>query len=81
MVDRLKVEPPAEVTDEDIRDDILDTLDRHTLIDTSRVNVPVSNGIVTLTGSADNYHDFRTVEQIAQFTNGVIDVRNELVIT
>ncbi len=80
VINDLRVHLPEETTDRAIRRDILNTLERHTLIDTGRVNVKVSRGIVTLSGTVDGYNDFRTVEEIAKFTNGVVDVINELVI-
>jgi osmotically-inducible protein OsmY len=80
VADGLSVSPPHEISDEDIRNDILGTLARNTLVDTSRVNVEVGGGIVTLTGAVDDYNAYRTVYQIANYTTGVIDVRNDLVI-
>jgi len=80
VVNDLKVRLPEETADQTIKGDILNTLDRHTLIDTGRVDVTVQGGIVTLRGIVDNYKAFRTVEEIAKSTHGVIEVRNELVI-
>lgn len=79
VVNDLSVSPPQEISDEDIKNDILSTLSRNTLIDSDRVRVDVSDGIVTLTGSVDDYNAYRTVAQIANYTIGVIDVRNEIV--
>jgi osmotically-inducible protein OsmY len=80
VINELTVSPPQLISDEDIRNDILSTLARNTLIDASRVNVGVDDGIVTLTGSVDDYNAFRTVYQVANYTTGVIDVNNDLTI-
>jgi osmotically-inducible protein OsmY len=40
----------------------------------------VSGGVVTLTGTVGDYFAFRTAEDIAKFTSGVVDVHNDLII-
>lgn len=79
VADTLTVLPPEEIPDEEIRDDILSALDR-SYVDASGVNVSVQDCVVTLDGQVYNYNDYRTVEQIADFTGGVCDVNNNLVI-
>ncbi|HQG31292.1 MAG TPA: BON domain-containing protein [Deltaproteobacteria bacterium] len=79
VVNELSVEPLEEVSDEDIRDDILNALDR-SYVDAGDVNVSVKGCVVTLDGTVHDYNEFRTVEQIADFTAGVCDVKNNLVI-
>lgn len=76
----LRVEPAGGVPDEDIRKDIEDTLSRNTLIDTRGIDVQVEEGIVTLRGPVDDYLTYRTAEEIANYTSGVIDVHNEMII-
>jgi osmotically-inducible protein OsmY len=76
----LRVEPVGTETDEDVRKDIVTTLARNTFIDADRVDVQVDGGVVTLTGTVDDYFAYRTAEDIAKFTSGVIDVHNSLVI-
>jgi hyperosmotically inducible periplasmic protein len=78
-IDELKVMPPEEIPDEEIRDDILNALDR-SYVDASGVDVAVNDCIVTLAGTVFSYGDYRAIEQIADFTNGVCDVNNNLVI-
>ncbi len=80
VINELKVEPPEEITDEDIKSDIERAFARTGSVNTDRVNVSVQNGIVTLKGTVGDYYAYRTVQEIADYTNGVIDVRNELVI-
>jgi osmotically-inducible protein OsmY len=79
VADALRVLPPEEIEDEEIRDDILSALDR-SYVDAGGVGVSVDDCIVTLEGQVYSYNDYRTVEQIANFTGGVCDVKNNLVI-
>lgn len=77
---QLKVEPSRAVTDEDIRTDILSSLVRNSFPDVSMVNVHVKNFVVTLSGTVQDYLAYRAAEDIAGYTNGVVDVNNNLVI-
>jgi osmotically-inducible protein OsmY len=77
---RLVVHPIRRFSDEDIRLNILSSLDRNASIDTSMVNIYVKHGIVTLSGTVADYQAYRTAEEIARYTNGVVDVNNNLVI-
>lgn len=76
----LRVEPAAAQTDEDIRGDILTTLARNTFIDDRNIEVEVSGGTVTLTGTVGSYFAWSTAGDIAKFTSGVVDVHNDLAI-
>ncbi len=75
---RLSVQPIGEVSDDDIRDDIIGTLARNTFIDASNIVVSVEKGEVTLSGVVDNHLARRTALGIAHNTNGVIDVHDNL---
>ncbi len=79
--DELTVSPTAPAAvDEDIRREIVAALERNTSIDTSGVSVEVNNGLVTLTGAVPDYAAFRTVEDAARYTTGVLEVNNTLTI-
>jgi osmotically-inducible protein OsmY len=75
---QLRVKPVGEVSDEDIKNDILGTLERNTFLDASRVRVEVHDGAVTLSGAVDNYLAYRTALDIANNTNGVTSVHDTL---
>ncbi len=65
-------------SDERIREDVCDRLSHQWDVDASEVEVQVSNGEVTLTGSiADREQKFR-VEHIADGVGGVNEVHNQL---
>ncbi|HQG31291.1 MAG TPA: BON domain-containing protein [Deltaproteobacteria bacterium] len=80
VINELKVKPPEEITDEDIENDIKRAFARTRYVDTDRVDVSVENGIVTLKGTVGDYYAYRTVQEIANYTSGVIEVHNRLVI-
>lgn len=65
-------------SDERIREDICDRLTAHPDIDPSDLEVSVSNGIVTMTGTIESRHEKRVVELIADDTLGVDDVDNQI---
>ncbi len=75
---RLTVKPIVEVSDEDIRNDILATLSRNAFIDASHITVSVENGVVTLSGVVENHLAQSTALSIAHNTNGVVDVHDRL---
>lgn len=75
---RLEVRPRSRISDKEIRNDILATLARNTLIQALHVDVSVDEGVVTLSGMVDNHMTHRTVVAIATNTSGVIDVQDNL---
>jgi flavin-binding protein dodecin len=65
-------------SDERIREDVCDRLSQHWDLDASEIEVNVSSGEVTLTGSiSDRDQKFRA-ENIADGVGGVIEVHNQL---
>jgi osmotically-inducible protein OsmY len=65
-------------SDERIHEDINDRLTSHPGLDASDIQVMVSKGEVTLTGSVDSRWAKREAEDIADSTLGVTDVHNQL---
>src|SRR5262249_26648576 len=65
-------------SDERIREEISDTLMRHPDIDASDIEVQVSKGLVSLTGTVEDRHEKRLAELIAEDPLGVDDVDNRL---
>ena len=64
--------------DDRIREDVNEELTRHPDIDASEIEVQVQNGEVTLTGKAEDRHQKRLAEDIAERCSGVTDVHNQL---
>jgi osmotically-inducible protein OsmY len=65
-------------SDDRIREDVSDQLTEHAHIDASEIEVDVSGGVVTLTGSVDDRWAKRLAEDIAEGVPGVRDVMNQL---
>ena len=77
---RLAVVPTRKISDEEIASDIMGSLKRNVLVDAERLDITVSNGIVTLSGSVPNWASRRAVRRAAYRTPGVVDVRDNLII-
>jgi osmotically-inducible protein OsmY len=65
-------------SDDRIREDINDRLTDHAYLDASEIDVAVSDGDVTLTGSVINRYAKRMAEDIADDVSGVKNVENRL---
>ena len=65
-------------SDERIREDVCDALMMHPDIDPSDIEVKVSDGEVTLTGTVQDREDKYTAEQIADAIAGVREVTNNV---
>jgi osmotically-inducible protein OsmY len=72
------VAPTAEIEDELIAEDINGELERARLLDESKVQVDVKDGVVTLTGEVRVTFSSWRAERIARTARGVRDVNNEL---
>ena len=65
-------------SDERIREDINDRLTDHAYLDAYDIEVMVSQGEVTLSGTVESRRDKRTAEDIADSVSGVKNVQNNL---
>ncbi len=65
-------------SDARIREEICDRLTTHPDIDASDIEVTVTSGVVTLTGTAEDRHEKRLADLIAEDAVGVDDVDNQL---
>lgn len=65
-------------SDERIRDDVNDRLSDDAFLDASNIDVTVSNGEVTLTGTVSERSDKRRAEDIAESVSGVKNVEVRL---
>ncbi len=77
----LTVVPTHDLLDEIIAENIENALDRNVDIDMDTVDVKVVGGEVRLSGTVTGWAAYRTAQNIAQFTPGVTDVRNDLSIS
>lgn len=65
-------------SEERIREDICDALEAHAHIDASDIEVKVSEGLVTLSGTVDSRQAKRLAEQAVETVRGIKDINNEL---
>lgn len=65
-------------SDDRIREDVCERLTRHPEIDASEIDVKVTNGEVTLTGTVDERLSKRMAEEVAENISGVKDVHNQM---
>ncbi len=67
-------------SDERIREEASETLQRDPYIDASEIEVDVKDGVVTLRGHTEDRRQKRMAEDAIEHLSGVRDVRNELMI-
>jgi hypothetical protein len=65
-------------SDERIREDVGDVLERHPDIDASDIELQVSEGVVTLSGMVEDRRTKRLAEDVVDTVAGVKDVFNQL---
>jgi hypothetical protein len=68
-------------SDERIAEDVNDRLLINDEVDASGILVSVKDGLVTLSGQVSSRTEKRQAEWLADFVPGVVDVKNELVIS
>ena len=65
-------------TDARIQQDVIQELDWDTRVDATDVGVEVDGGVVTLTGTVENYAKKRAAQEAAHRVAGVLDVANDI---
>lgn len=78
---RLAIVPTRSITDEAIATEIVDALRRNVLVDSETVDVRVTNGVASLDGSVPNWAAANAVRNAAYYTPGVVDVRDNLIVS
>jgi osmotically-inducible protein OsmY len=81
VTNKLAVIPSSDTSDERIGQDIIGILNRNSAIDVNSISVEVQNGNVRLIGTASGRNAFDVAEDIARYTQGVVHVDNQLVIS
>lgn len=78
ITNELTVVPTETPSDQDIAAEIIKGIEHHPDLDANLIDVVVNQGKVTLEGMVSNWLAYRTVEEIALVTEGVIAVKNYL---
>ncbi|HEX3019788.1 MAG TPA: BON domain-containing protein [Chitinispirillaceae bacterium] len=81
VVNKLVVIPSGEYSDERIGQDIISILNRNSILDVNSISVEVQKGLVRLIGAVPSRTAFDVAEDIARYTQGVVNVDNQLVIS
>lgn len=76
----IEIKPRGEVIDDVIKRDIYAALERNYQVDAGDIEVKVENGIVNLFGEVPDFNAARAAEVSAQHTDGVSEVRNQVII-
>ena len=74
---RLAVVPGEDIVDQRIAEDIVDAIERKSLVDMEDVTVRVKDGVVTLNGQVDSRTERQAVYESALYTDGVTAVNDE----
>jgi osmotically-inducible protein OsmY len=80
VLNEIEVKPSAVRPDDQIEKDIKRAFERNPLIDSDNVFVEVKNGVVNLSGSVASEPIWNEIHEKALYTNGVVDVEDELTI-
>ncbi|KUG19663.1 MAG: BON domain-containing protein [Methanomicrobiaceae archaeon] len=77
---KLAVAPTMSIMDRAIADDVRAANERNRNVNIGDVDITVTDGVVTLSGSVPNRAALRAAVNAAEFTRGVVDVVDELAI-
>lgn len=76
--DTLTIVPTKNYIDKEIADDIIAALDRKFNVDAEKIDVLVENGVVTLSGSVNDWRAYDAAMNTVRFTAGVVDIIDHL---
>lgn len=79
VTNELTVVSTSRVSDKIIAQEILKGIEHHRDLNPASIDVEVADGKVTLEGSVPHWLAYRTVEELALVTEGVLEVKNHLI--
>ena len=80
IINKLAIVPTEDYIDKDIADDIMDAITRNINVDAEAVDVRVEDGVVSLSGTVEDWNAYEAAMDAAKFTPGVIDIDDNLII-
>lgn len=80
VTNKLAVVPTEKITDESIAEDVVNAIDRNRNVNVDDIDVTVSNGRVTLTGTVANKTAKSAAYNSALYTVGVTDVEDNIIL-
>ncbi|MFO7796270.1 MAG: BON domain-containing protein [Promethearchaeati archaeon] len=80
IINKLTIVPSENFIDKEIAEDIIGSISRNFNVNAEKVDVKVEKGKVTLSGSVADWTAYRGVMDAAEFTAGVVDIDDNLII-
>jgi osmotically-inducible protein OsmY len=80
IINKLTIVPTENFLDKDIAEDIVGSISRNFKVNAENVDVKVKNGEVTLSGTVADWSAYRAVMDATEFTAGVTDINDNLII-
>lgn len=80
IINKLAIVPTEDYIDKDIADDIMDAITRNINVDAEAVDVRVEDGVVSLSGTVEDWNAYEAAMDAAKFTPGVINIDDNLII-
>lgn len=80
LVNKISIVPTEDFLDKNIAEEIVGSISRNFNVDEEEIDVIVKDGEVTLSGKVDDWNAYRAVLDAAEFTPGVTDVKDHLII-
>jgi osmotically-inducible protein OsmY len=77
---RIEVVPPVVLSDEGIRDRVIETLSKDPATDSYQVSVYVDYKVVTLSGTVDSYREKELCGNLAKSVKGVVHLENKITV-
>lgn len=78
VINKIAIIPKEKISDEDISENIIKSMQHSVRIDAHKVDVKVEEGIVTLSGTLSSMSEYDAVKEIAKLNKGVIDIVDKL---
>lgn len=80
VVNTVRVDPPMEVTDDEVRRRVTQALLVDPATETYEVDVAVAAGVATLTGTVDSWQERDLAVRVASGVAGVVEVENDIAV-
>jgi len=80
IINNLAVVPSGEKSDNQVALQITESLQRMSVVRSEDITIEVEHGIVTISGKVPHWNAYYSVEYAARHTDGVIDVKNEMIL-
>lgn len=80
LVNKISIVPTEDFLDKDIAEEIIGSINRNFNVNEEEIDVIVKDAEVTLSGKVDDWNAYRAVLDAAEFTPGVKEVKDHLII-